>query len=236
MLIGSDSESLLWKHWQTKGCSDSFSDLVLFYSPWVSELSKKIFRKSPVAGAELEDYIHVGTIGLIESLKRFDPNRGSFFKSFAVLRIKGIILNHIYRFNENSARRASTWTRDADRLESLTAGESEGDDLEKFINITVGLALGYMLEEVFDDRYEAVSMTSVYCDYQLNDLKRSLIHLLPLLPDKQRSVLMLHYFQQLQFKEVAELLGVSTGRVSQLHKNSLISLRNLYESKYMAEC
>jgi len=236
MLLAFDSESLLWKHWQNKGCSDSFNALVLFYIPWVSELSTKMFRKSPVAGTELEDYIHIGTIGLIESLKRFDPSRGSFFKSFAVLRIKGIILNHIYRFNENSARRASTWQRNEDRLESLTAGEPEGDDLEKFINITIGLALGYMLEEVFDDGYEAVNITSVYCDYQLNELKRSLTHLLPLLPDKQRSVLVLHYFQQLQFNEVAELLGLSVGRVSQLHKTSLLSLRNLYESKYMTEC
>lgn len=195
-------------------------------------LARMLARRHGLKGRDLasrEDTDQHALTGLLEAIDRFDPHRGVPFSAFARQRIIGAIRDGNASSTEIDAQRSRARRRDRDRLASLSGPEpgDDGDALAKLARVALGLAVGMMLEgtgmlvtpDAHDERPDPYQ-TLAWCQ-----MKQKLTHEVGRLPAKEASVIRLHYGEGLAFLEVARLMALSPGRISQLHKAALATLR-----------
>jgi RNA polymerase sigma factor FliA len=116
----------------------------------------------------------------------------------------------------------------AERRESLagnSAEESSRATLEDFARLTVGLAIGLMLEEPAGNRADESLEANPYSATELSQMRERVRALVEQLPPREREIVRQHYYEQREFQEVAANLGVTKGRVSQLHARALQRIR-----------
>jgi RNA polymerase sigma factor for flagellar operon FliA len=90
------------------------------------------------------------------------------------------------------------------------------------VDLAVGLALGYMLEDTGIFRGgNAVAEDSTYKTHHMNELRNRLRHIVEVLPEREQLMIRYHYYHNVGFDQIAEMLEISKGRVSQLHKKAL---------------
>lgn len=205
--------------------------LVAAYSRLVHRLAQRVYARRVGGELQLGDLVQHGMVGLLESIDRFEPDRGVRFESFAFLRIDGAILNGLAAQSELQRQLAVLREEKRQRLRSL-ADEIPPDAasaLERLAGLAVGVAMGLLLDDAAetDAAGEPAIPDNAYCRTELAQLKRQLTELMQLLPEAQRHVLHRHYFQQLPFEQIASDLGLSRGRISQLHHAALRRLKDL---------
>jgi RNA polymerase sigma factor for flagellar operon FliA len=216
-------------------------ELVKKYSPLVLRIAKRIRRRTGYV-VELDDLVCEGVIGLLQAAERFDSSRETDFEHLASVRVQGSMLDSLRRLDPLSQRRRRTARKFRDTREKLEAalGRSLNSD-------EMALALGYEL----DDYHRLVGELSAAPPLSLDEMVTEVhgtnatqessvqkgqlaVHLKALiedLPEKQKQVLSLIYFNELSQKEVAEVLQVTEARVSQLHKESLERMRKKLRSR-----
>ena len=199
-------------------------DVVDKYSSWIISIARHVYINFYIDGADFEDYVQYGTLGLLEALNRFDPSIGSKFNSYAYMRVKGSILNNIYKFNEYTSTNKSKLDYVNERVDSLL-NESEdcASKVDRLSNVIVELAVGFSLEELIQEGEEN-KFPCPYTKLYNTQFSKNLRNLVVDLPKKESDVVILHYFHQLSFIQIATLLDLSKGRIAQLHKSALKSL------------
>lgn len=198
----------------------------------------------------VEDLVSVGLQSLVESAKRFDPSRGLKFKTMAEHRIRGAMLDEIRALDwvPRSVREKQSAVQEARDALSRELGR---DPTEPELGARLGLdadALNLLLWEI--DGHPVLSLDEFFVPEEhdgeslldrlpasrqedpLGQLIRSdainaLAQGLERLPEKQRMVLTLYYYEDLTMKEVAQVLEVSESRVSQIHAQALRDLKGL---------
>jgi RNA polymerase sigma factor for flagellar operon FliA len=178
------------------------------------------------------------TLGLIEAVENFDWQRGVQFNTFATYRIQGAIRNNIANFSERREQVGLLVRLKKERLESLRLGEEaprprrgKGTQVVRdMAEVAVIWALSYLLEGsgMLAPRNEAHYVEQFYDSLELKQLRERLVSLVDALPDQERRVVKYHYFQNLEFTEIAKIFGVTKGRVSQIHKRALLLLREAH--------
>ena len=196
-----------------------------------------------------EDIISYGTIGLIQAVDRYDPSVGVKFETYAIRRIKGAIIDAI-RSLQQLSRDAARRARDLDRAyDDLTQSLGRlptnrevanhlGMNAEEFgqalldssmsvvsLNNPVGDASGEgdrpsLLEQIADEDTPGVD-----AQVERQHLYKALVQAIQNLSERDRLVVNLYYYEELTLKEISEVLGVSTSRVSQLHAAAVFKLR-----------
>lgn len=181
---------------------------------------------------EFGDYLQYASIGLLEAMERYDPDRGVLFRTFAARRMHGAILNGIERLTEKQQQIAAMQRMRAQRLDaarSLATLPADGgpEQLLKYVaEVGLGLALTWMLEGTA--MVEGCAGTEVRPFYQRAELKQvreRLLQALDALPPAERTVLRCHYLQEIPFDRIAGMLELTKGRISQLHRQALQRLR-----------
>lgn len=217
-------EQALWQLWLSHRDAVIRTKLFFFYSEWARMLAGQVLARYPHPLAEWPDYVNLGSIGLLQAIDRFDASLETRFQSYAEPFVKGAILKGL-----------SCYVRDRqlasrDRLDSLS---SEGrfaasdNDFERVVNAAVDLAFGYFLElgivnaEPIDN-----SPLSIY---EQEHRDQGLDLMVERLPERERQVIVGHYYQYLSFVELSQLMGVSKSRISQLHGQALRRVRRFYE-------
>ncbi|MCH2172732.1 sigma-70 family RNA polymerase sigma factor [Myxococcota bacterium] len=177
--------------------------------------------------AEFDDYVHYGTVGLLEALDRYDPTRGASFSTFAGYRIRGAILNSIPKISERRSFHSYRKRVISERSKSLAdSGLSESESFERAMNLTLGLALGALLEMANGDQREVDRKRSdPYECGQIERAKRIVVNALDNLPERESIVVRSHYFQAMDFTQIAGLLGLTKGRISQIHRSAMAHLK-----------
>lgn len=175
---------------------------VLQYLPLVERVAKRVARRLPCS-VSLDDLVGAGSVGLIEAVKRFDPERAPSFAAYAELRIRGAILDHL---------RAVDWLPRSMRA-SVKRGESESAVVS------------------VDDRSDgfdgfAASSPSPSMAFEARERQTRLAAAIAALPARTRRVLALYYIDELTLKEVGEVLGVTESRACQLHGEAVMRLRD----------
>lgn len=188
------------------------------------------FRKIRNMGLEAADCEQLAFETAIRSIERFDPDRGVPFQAFVRPRIRGAIRNALSKASDARASFTARKRAERDRLASLkrrTQTYSHEDPLEALRELVVGTALGFMIEDNAQTEAEQVpnDSPSAYDEAAWNQALNALRAKIGELPDKERKILECHYLQDLQFSEIAVLLGLSRGRISQLHAQALARLR-----------
>jgi RNA polymerase sigma factor for flagellar operon FliA len=203
--------------------------LIARYMPLAGTLAARLFRVRVDDSVLFGDYLQYAHVGLIEAVDRYDPLREASFETFSAYRIRGAILNGLGKESEMAAQRDYWRTHAQERVSSLKpeAMRSGGSaDLDDLVQLTVGLAIGVLLEGPDEADPEDPSVrANPYAGAELAELKRIARGAVGRLPEREREIIGRHYFGQCEFQMVAAEMGITKGRVSQLHAQALARIR-----------
>jgi RNA polymerase sigma factor for flagellar operon FliA len=197
---------------------------------------------------DLDDLVSVGMTGLLDAARRFDPSRGIKFKTMAEHRIRGAMLDEIRSVDwiPRSVRdKASQVNQVRDELmgrlhreptdEELSAGLGIDEEAYRKLAREIEPHAVLSLEDLMDnedgdgptlmDRIASGPETDPLENCLRREVTEALTDAIDQLPEKQRLVLSLYYYDELTMKEVAQVLGVSESRVSQIHTQAIHALK-----------
>ncbi|MDB5986144.1 MAG: hypothetical protein JWR16_1197 [Nevskia sp.] len=227
-------EAAWWASWHTHADSAARGALVERYLPMVRAIARAVYRTTNPNYVDMRDLQQLGSVGLLEAISRFESGHGVTFQQFAGARIRGAILNGLPNLSELHAQQAFRRRTRKERVESLRSIETHDSQSGAFaamVELTLGLAIGYMLEgtHLYTDeegeRFNYADSTDVVAAAD------SFKMLLKELPEGQRKVVEYHYRGGLDFTEIARLMELTKGRISQLHRSALEALRKAYKSR-----
>ncbi|HEX7814747.1 sigma-70 family RNA polymerase sigma factor [Dyella sp.] len=225
VVVQDAEEQHLWMRWRSDNEEAARDALVMQYSPWARLMARDIYMRVHLMSDTWRDCAQNAMIGMLDAMARFDPSLGIKFTSYARSRVRGAVFDGLRDLTE-SHRQARAREVLEDRVESL-ADDTEGEDLlESFVSMTVGLGLGFLMDaQSIPAEIEAA--LSHYQESERDGLLSDIGQQLDKLKERERTILVLHYYHQLPFVDIAEQLKLTKGRVSQLHKRALEQLRIL---------
>jgi RNA polymerase sigma factor FliA len=234
---------------QGKLSSTERDQLIIQYAPWVKFIALRMAAKLP-SHIQADDLISAGIIGLIDALDKFNPAREVQFKTYAQIRIQGAMkdelrsldwasrsmrqkvkrLEHAYASLEQELGRPPSSEEVANSL------GIKMDEFEEMLDDVKGTSL-ISLEELgqgpaSEDKTNLLEALLTREDQDplevlnLQDLKKALSLAIAELPEKERLVLSLYYFEELTMKEVGKVLNLTESRISQLHTQTVLRLRS----------
>jgi RNA polymerase sigma factor for flagellar operon FliA len=233
-----------------RGTKDLREEQILTLLPLVRHIAGRLNLFLPPHLSQ-EDLISAGVIGLIDAVDRFDASKGASLRTYCGLRIRGAILDELRRqgWAPRSVLKESRMLAETQhRLAQELGREPQEEELRKALNLSPE-HFGNLLERTRPVLYfslqEAVCSTDdgallhedILADPSspnalLHLLQAEDLHLvqkcLQSLPQQQLQVLTLYYLEDLRLKEIAEILGITESRVSQIHTLALTRLRTLF--------
>ena len=245
----------LWRRCKEDGDERARERLVVAYSPLVKYVAGRMASGLP-SHVEEGDLISYGLIGLIGSIERYDLDREIKFETYAVARIRGAIIDELRSLDwvprsvrakardvekahsqlENKLGRAPNEEEMADKL-----GVSVDDFRTTLLEIANSSVLALDdLWTVSDPDGGQVSLLDTIRDPNAIDpeeaidtveLKDRLADAIESLPDRERLVIALYYYEALTLREIGDVLGVTESRVSQLHTKAVLALRSRFQNR-----
>jgi len=196
------------------------------YTPLARALATRQLQRRRGFGIELSDMQQFAYEGLLHAIDRFDPLRGIPFGAFARRRILGSISDGASRMNEVDAQYSYRRRVEAERARSLTA-DTAADPVRSLAALVTGFAIGLMLEgtSLVEPADGADHRPDPYDSLALRELLSLLAREVARLPDREARIVRHHYEDGVSFAQIAQLLGISRGRVSQLHASAIARLR-----------
>ena len=223
------AEAAAWRNYQDNPSPRTRAKLFERYQPFARQLAKQEWHKLGNLGLELADCEQLAFEGLLQSIDRFDAQKGVPFNAFARLRIRGAIRNTLAKTTDATALYSAQKRIERDRLRSLRddVKTTSDDPIEVLRELAVGIALGFMLESAEEAGLDAVPSDdpSAYEAASWQQLVSELNNRLDTLPERERAILEYHYKKDVQFSDIAKLFEVSKGRISQIHSQALKRLR-----------
>lgn len=222
----------------------SNNELIKQYSPLVKRIAQHLMARLP-SNVVLDDLIQAGMMGLLEAAKKFDPMQGASFETYAGIRIRGSIIDEVRRGDwtprsvHKNARRVSAAIHMIENRNGREATDSEvADELEISLSEYHALmqdtldAKLFSIDDLIREDDETVGMQIQGNDpnpedvFQSSAFRQALVEQLEALPERERLVMALYYDEELNLKEIGEVLGVSESRVSQIHSQAAMRLRS----------
>ena len=226
--------------------------LIIEYVPLVKYHAGVLKLRLP-SHIEQDDLISSGIVGLIDALDRFDASRGIKFKTYAEFRIRGSMLDYLREmdwFPRSIRQRATNLQAVYARLE-VTLGRAPEEeevaahmkisisDLQKELLAVSGLTV-FSLDASKEDETDSVilralggaAMDKAKEAELLRDLKEILGNAIDLLPEKEKQLIALYYYEDLTMKEIGRLLSLGEPRICQLHSQAVLRLRGKLHQKY----
>ena len=211
-----DDERELWSSLRA-GRNDAAAALLFArYAPWARSVARDVYRRLRNPLLEWGDYAQNASVGLLEAMGRFDAGRGIDFIAYAKPRVRGAVFNGVRAFMDRQGDAREDRVRQ--RVLSIEPSES-GGLLEQLIGTVTGLAIGHLLDADAHGSWSDGGEASALVEH--HQLQQALGVALESLPDKERLVLTLHYYQHVPFVQIASMLGLTKGRISQLHRAGL---------------
>jgi RNA polymerase sigma factor for flagellar operon FliA len=227
-------------------------ELIEEYAPLVKYIAERLSARLP-SSIEVEDLINTGVLGLIDAIDKFVTERGVKFKTYAEFRIRGAMLDYLRRqdWAPRSMRRKekelSTVFRQLEQRLQRPASHEEvaaemGISMEEFNSLLYkarGLSLLSLNRPRSEEADEEVKELGDFIPdepdnspFELlkkQEVRELMATQIDSLPEKERMVVSLYYFNELTMKEVGHILGVTESRVSQLHSSAILRLRGFLE-------
>lgn len=227
---------------------DQRNELIIEYLPLVKFIANRIAGRLP-SHIEVDDLINSGIIGLIDALKKFDASLKIKFKTYAEFRIKGAILDELRALDwvpRSTRQKASKLEKAYAELEQQLGRAATDAEMMEYLNIEVeefdsllcearGVAL-ISLDELRtdgDESYER-NLLEFLADPEaltpaqminLDQIYRIVAETIDQLPEKERLVVSLYYYEELTMKEIGEIMDITESRVSQIHTKAILRLR-----------
>lgn len=222
-------EAAAWRNLKRDGCKDARKALFDRFVPFARQIARSEWHRLNAPSLDRTDAEQLAHEALLVSIDRFDPGRGVPFTAYARLRIRGAIRNELSHTSEAAALISFRKRVEQERLRSLrrAAPSPEDDPLSALRDLAVGIALGLLLEPRAIAELEKVpdADPSAYDELAWQQLVNELHSRIANLPERERQILDYHYRQDIKFQEIADLMGLSKGRISQIHAQALQRLR-----------
>ncbi|MBK7997245.1 MAG: FliA/WhiG family RNA polymerase sigma factor [Verrucomicrobia bacterium] len=239
----------LWKRYAKSRPGSKIEDqLVLQYLPLVRTVVGRLAMTLP-AHAATEDLYSAGLVGLLHAVRRYNHKAGVLFETYARVRIRGAVFDELRKLDwvprsvHDKARKVEDVMRkleqkigrvpsNAEMAEALDITEPEYEQLLNEIRPATFVCLDSVRsaeQEGEATQHEAVADASVpdpSHNTERRELSRIIASRLETLPDMQRKVLALYYFEDLRLREIAEVFGVTESRISQIHAAAILSIKS----------
>ncbi len=222
-------------------------ELIREYTPLIKFIAQKIAVRLP-SNIELDDLISSGVIGLMDAIEKYDPTRDNKFKTYAEFRIRGAILDELRAQDwvPRSVRdKAKLLDRTVADLEAAFGRQATDEEIASKLNMTLDeffelvnqvrpvsvLSIDEIASFSNVDKkslmslLEDVKVANPYIQLNLKSVKDVITGAIEELPERQRLVLSLYYYEDLNLKEIGKVLRVTESRVSQLHAQAISRLR-----------
>lgn len=215
--------------------------------PMVRYLARRIHERLP-HHVELDDLVSAGMLGLLDAMRKFDPEKKVQFRSYAQFRIRGAILDSLRTLDwgPRDLRRKGRAVEEAMRALTVRLGRApqEGEvavemgltlgDYQQLLGELKGLEIGTLHAERSEDsgEEELAFVPANPEDDPLfrclkGELRERLIQAIEALPERERLVMTLYYYEEMTMKEIGLTLGVVESRVSQMHSSAVLHLRSI---------
>ena len=234
----------LWQSWRISGDDQAYQQLVELYISLVDQIAAKM-KKNLSSLITFDEIKSHGLMGLLDALKKFEYDRGIQFETYASLRIRGAILDGIRendwvpRSIREKAKKIEKAYQELEQLHLRSVSDLEvmehlDLDVDEFNqNMKETSWMNFIsLDEPIDEESEHSKISNLpdmidpidqAMDHQF--LKEILAQAIARLPEKEKLVVSLYYYEELNLTEIAEVLKLSVSRISQLHTKAIYRLR-----------
>ena len=201
------SNANLWSSYKENPSTDLKKQIVLTYLNLVHYVIHKT-NLNQNGILDRRDFFQFGIEGLSEAIDRFDPDYGTKFETYAIQRIRGKIYDELRKYT--------------DKYEHAVEGESSTSYSFSSISLnqTISDDDGMQLQEIIPSGAEKPDAI-----LEKKDLKQKLVDLMKELGERERTILNLYYYEELNYKEISQILNVTVSRVSQIHSKIINSLK-----------
>jgi len=235
----------LWQIYKQGTHPNLRQEIVLRYLGLVKYVVRKMIKNFPQA-IEEKDLYHIGVLGLVEAVDRFDLGYGIKFETYAIPRIKGSIIDELRKLDwiPRSLRSKTNQLKEKTvEMEQKFSGSYSDDEvahgmgmkvgelqnLKKEINSVNLLSLDKPIDDSqkqnLYDMVEDEERTNPDFKMEEEEMKRVLLKAIKQLPEKTRLAITLYYYEKLTFKEIGQILNVSESRISQIHSETMAKLK-----------
>jgi RNA polymerase sigma factor for flagellar operon FliA len=222
--------------------------IVLEHTPLIRYIVNRIAVRLP-SHIDLDDLHNTGVIGLMDAIDKYDPDKNCKFKTYAEFRIKGAILDQLRSLDwvprsirQKSRRLEQAYVELEQRLgrsaSDAEVADSLGIGMDEFhflINQVRGISMvnldelrssGDSEQPLHGDIFEDVKAENPFTCLKSRELRQAVADCIGSLPEKERLVISLYYYEDLNMKEIGNVLGITESRVCQIHTKAVGRLRS----------
>lgn len=238
----------LWRRYFLTKKSELRDELIVQYLSLVKFVVGRVSSQLP-GHVKLDDLYSSGVTGLIKAVEKFDPTKNNKFETYAILLIKGAIIDELRRLDwipRSVHQKANQIAEATTKLQQKLGRDPTDAEVAAQLGITEE-SFGELLERVrpailiplnsddFSQDDESMSISEKIADVKAetsfeiayrNEFNSLLERAISDLPEQERKVLILYYYEELMLKEIGKIIGVSESRVSQIHTKAIIKLRS----------
>ncbi|MFN2489954.1 MAG: RNA polymerase sigma factor WhiG [Actinomycetota bacterium] len=244
-----DSLTSAWDDYKGSGSSEARDLLILHYSPLVKYVAGRVAVGLP-ANIEQADLVSYGIFGLIDAIDKYDRDRGIKFETYAISRIRGSIIDELraidwvprsVRFKAREVEKAYTSLEnklkrppsDAEIAAEMSVTTDELNHIYTQLS-TVSLVALDELMSVEGERGDKLSLVETLEDtktagpvdtVEAEEMKSILAEAINRLPEREKIVVTLYYYEGLTLAEIGQVLGVTESRICQMHTKAVLGLR-----------
>lgn len=218
---------------------------VVQYAPLVKRIAYQLMARLP-ASVQVDDLIQVGMIGLLDAVSNYDDTQGAQFETYAVQRIRGAMLDELRQSDwlPRSARKALRQIEVAMNVLEQRMGRAPTErEVADELHVSLGDYQQMLLDargcqllhyedmqtgedEDFFERHCADDSSEPYAKLLDGKFREKLIEAIGILPEREKLMMAMYYEEELNLREIGEVLGVSESRVCQLHSQAMARLRS----------
>lgn len=246
-------EAALWRRFREHQQEEDRDALIRRYLPYAHTVAATYYARRIHDEIEFDEYRQLAIVGLVESVDRYAEDRGAQFKTFASRRMHGAILNGLERMTEKQQQIALRMRLRQERMKEVkdVARERAEEGLAReasraakaapfryLAEVGIGMALTFLLEGtglIESDALASAPMPQYYGSIEFRQLQQRLRYFIGALSTQEQTVIRSHYLQEISFEEVASTLGVTKGRVAQIHRAALEKLRKSLQSHHSSD-
>ncbi len=241
-------EDELWSKYKKKADPEIREYFIIKYAPLVKYVAGKISVGMPT-NVEFDDLVGYGVFGLLDAIEKYDLGKNVKFNTYAVNRIRGAIFDELRSIDwvPRSVRQKSREIEDTIATLEGRLGRSASNEeiasemslsLEDYNNLLLKVSTTSVVSltdlkfstddaEEFSvgDIIEAPSSLNPDVIVERDEIKKIVLESLKELPDRDKKVLIMYYYEEMTLKEIGKVLGVTESRVSQIHTGSILKLK-----------